>query len=181
MLPSQMTKSSMKLKAFLLLAPVLILAGCASSKDLNHNYAELIEFSDQKIDIHIVHREWGGLFDAHGYIGYQDNGYTAGLRGKGPTFVDPIFQDNPPRTRCVGSITLDLEHKKVTISMRRVIPHEGKSDRTKHIPRTEHTQSRPARRQCLASRPSMTNQDILAPDCLARVLPKLFGFQLGLL
>jgi hypothetical protein len=59
----------MKLKAFLLLAPVLILAGCASSKDLNHNYAELIEFSDQKIDIHIVHREWGGLFDAHGYIG----------------------------------------------------------------------------------------------------------------
>jgi hypothetical protein len=49
-------------------------------------------------------------------------------------FIDPKFQDNPGHFSCVGTITLDREHKRVSVNMRRIVSGPGKPVRTKAHP-----------------------------------------------
>jgi hypothetical protein len=95
---------------------------------------DLIVFGPGKVDVLITHRAWGGFWGPEGYIGYEQRHYRAGLRGIGPTFTNPSFQDNPPDIRCAGTITLDHEHNQVVIKMRRITSRSGEPERSKPHP-----------------------------------------------
>jgi len=114
---------------------LLVLTGCTGTGNPKpHDYADLIVYGPEKMDVLITHQQWGGIWGPEGYIGYEQGHYRAALRGPGPTFIDPKFQDNPPSTACVGSITLDREHKRLAIDMRRIVSRPGEPQRTKAHP-----------------------------------------------
>src|SRR4051812_34310944 len=117
----------------LLLASALV--GCAGTRDpYGHDRADLVEIEAGKTLLAINHREWGGLLGPHGYIGYRSNGYLTALEGSGPVFINPHFLDNPPFIPCIGTITLDREHNKVTVNMRRIVSKPEEPVRTKPHP-----------------------------------------------
>jgi len=118
--------------AFLLLA---MLTGCIGSRDRHVcDNAELIEQGPGETELRFCHRDWGGVMGPHGYVGYQTTSYGAALEGSGPTFTNPIFQDNPPDFKCTGSITLDREHNRVVVAMWRIISAPGEPDRRQAHP-----------------------------------------------
>ena len=113
---------------------VLVTACAGTGGHKPNDYADLIVYEPEKVDVLITHREWAGLFGHHGYPGYEQRHYRVGLRGPGPKFVNPKFQDNPPTIECVGSVNLNREHNRVTLDMRRVVSQPGESMRTKAHP-----------------------------------------------
>ena|SRR5882757_570438 len=112
-----------------------LLTGCAGSREPNNrDHAELVEHPSGKIEVVITKWQWEGFWGSEGYIGSRPNHYSAILSGNGPVFNNPSFIDNPPTIRCVGTITLDREHKKVIVNMRRITSKPGESERTKPHP-----------------------------------------------
>jgi hypothetical protein len=116
-------------------AMAMLLFGCASSRNSDpQDHCTLIESGPEKLLLAVNPREWGGFWGIHGYIGYEHIGYWAALAGPGPEFINPHFQDNPASFRCIGTITLDREHNKVTLNMRRIVSEAGSPQRTKPHP-----------------------------------------------
>ena len=116
-------------------ALALCLTSCVGQgPGLRHDAAELIEIAPDKTLANITKREWAGFWGPEGYVGYKVYGYTAALSGDGPVFVDPHFVDNPPSFHCVGTITLDRDHKRITVNLRRVVSKEGEPETTKPHP-----------------------------------------------
>jgi hypothetical protein len=102
---------------------IWILTGCVGSQDRHEcDNATLVEQETNEIELKI--------FGSDGYIGFQTVGYGAALIGIGPVFTNPLFQDNPAHFRCIGTITLDREHKRVVVNMRRIISDPGQPERT---------------------------------------------------
>ena len=114
-------------KLIISLAIVALVAGaCVASKDADRRvHVVLIRKAPGKHLLAISKREWGGVLGPHGFVGYISVGYWAALEGSGPIFVNPHFQDNPSEFQCTGVITLDIEHKRVKVEMRRVAPERG--------------------------------------------------------
>ncbi len=109
--------------------------GCLSSKDSKQReHVVLIRKAHGKQLLSIAKRERVGIWGPDGYVGYRTAGYWAALDGNGPTFVNPHFQDDSSDFRCIGTITLDTEHRKVTIQMRRVLSMPGEPERTQPHP-----------------------------------------------
>ena len=125
--------SSMQRLLTCFILTVFALTGCASFRN-SHDHCVLIEKSPGKLLLAITKPQWGGVFGPHGYVGYETIGYWAALEGSGPVFVNPHFQDNPSRFHCIGTITLDREHNRVTVNMRRMVSDIGKAERTKPHP-----------------------------------------------
>ena len=99
----------------------------------------LIEKSPNVIWLSVDQRIWKGYWGAEGWVGSTYRTYWVKLVGVGPTFTDPIFQDDPHNMRCIGTIALDREHNHVTISMQRVVdqgnrtmPHPSNGIHTIH-------------------------------------------------
>ena len=82
----------------------------------------------------VARREWVGIWGPEGWVGYRNEGYWITLNGKGPVFTNPDFYDDPPEYHCIGEVTLDLEHKRVTLAMRRVVSKPGQAVRTRRHP-----------------------------------------------
>lgn len=123
-------------KLSLLIAVIAIhclFVGCAGRGVRNADYqdhVDLIEYETGKIDVLITKRLWRGFLGPEGYMGYLPEHFRAGLRGNGPTFVNPLFEDNPPDIHCVGTISLDREHNQVIVKLRRIVSREGETERT---------------------------------------------------
>jgi hypothetical protein len=96
--------------------------GCATTKRADKNvHVTLIRKAPGKQLLAITRDEWGGLWGAHGYIGYERVGYWAALEGTGPVYVNPHFQDSPSDFKCVGTITINQQTNSVTIEMERIV------------------------------------------------------------
>src|SRR5580765_146122 len=107
-----------------------LMTGCTGPvHPKNHDGAILIEQDPSAIELRFWKRSWGGIVGPHGYVGYTTVSYIAALQGTGPTFANPPFLDNPPDFRCIGTITLDREHGRVAVNMRRIVtkPYKGKT------------------------------------------------------
>jgi hypothetical protein len=110
-------------------------SGCVGVRNVNEqDYAKLIDFGQDGVVVLISKREWEGFWGPEGYIGLVKRQYRAGLHGMGPVFVNPRFQDNPPDIHCIGTVTLDREHEKVIIDMRRILSKPGEPERTRPHP-----------------------------------------------
>ncbi len=119
------------LLVLVIIAPV----GCVSFKDSKQgDHVVLIRKAPGKQLLSIAKRERVGIWGPDGYVGYRTAGYWVALDGNGPTFVNPHFQDDSSDFRCNGSITLDIEHRKVKVEMRRIVSKPGASERTKPHP-----------------------------------------------
>jgi hypothetical protein len=113
---------------------ILLAWGCASNdKQEAHDYADLIVYGPEKVVVRFKHRYWAGFWGPEGYIGYRYSEYRAWLRGTGPSFRNPEFHDDPPG-QCIGTITLDREHNRALMDMRRVTSQPEKPERTKRHP-----------------------------------------------
>jgi hypothetical protein len=122
-------------KLFLVSACIWLLAACVGTQPTADNdHAELVEFGADKVEVKIETKEWGGIFGIHGFVGYQHEEYVATLVGKGPMFTNPEFLDNPPTNRCIGTITLDRQHSRVTVNMWRIISEPGEPEKTELHP-----------------------------------------------
>ncbi len=109
--------------------------GCLSSKDSKQReQVVLIRKAPGKQLLSIAKRERVGIWGPDGYVGYRTAGYWAALDGNCPTFVNPHFQDDSSDFRCIGTITIDTEHRKVTIQMRRVLSMPGEPERIQPHP-----------------------------------------------
>ena len=109
----------------------LLLNGCSYLHPYSdQDSVELIKYGPDSFDISINKILWEGIVGIHGYVGYSPSHYWAGLRGSGPVYINPIFQDNPPRIKCVGTITLDRARNSVVVKMNRIISKEGEPLRT---------------------------------------------------
>ena len=112
----------------------LLFAGCAATNDLNgYDEVHLVDLEPGNMMLSIGKRHWDGFWGIEGYIGFRKSHYYATLEGTGPTFTNPVFEDSPPFP-CVGMITLDREHGRVTIKLQRVISEEGKPERRESHP-----------------------------------------------
>ena len=69
-----------------------------------------------------------------GYTGHHKVTYWAALAGSGPTFVNPHFADVPQEYHCIGAINVDLDHKLVSIDMRRIVSKPGEPEETRPHP-----------------------------------------------
>jgi hypothetical protein len=118
--------------AVLCLCPILVTSGCSSSD--NCYGADLIQQGSEAAELRFCRRSWGGFLGPHGYIGYENTGYKAGLVGIGPTFTNPIFMDNPGYFHCIGTISLDKERNQVTIKLCRIFSEPGKPLQTNSHP-----------------------------------------------
>jgi len=107
------------------------LASCSTGPK---RHASLIKTSSDKMWLSITKREWGGVLGPHGYVGHQWYGYCIELDGVGPIFTNPPFHDNPPDFRCVDTVTLDRDHDRVIVNMRRVISKPGAPEHTRPHP-----------------------------------------------
>ncbi len=109
---------------------LLTSTGCMSSRNAReHNYVILHEVGRGYSELIFSRREWGGFWGPEGYIGFRDVGYSAILSGAGPLYTNPFFNDNPPG-RCIGTITMNREQSRVTLSMSRVVSKPGAPERT---------------------------------------------------
>lgn len=107
-----------------------LLAGCVNSFDNNTGQgATLVIHGSGEIELAFCKRSWQGMVTPHGFGGYEYIVYKAALIGEGPIFSDPPFQDNPPDFHCFGTITLDREHREVTVNMRRGLSKKGEKTR----------------------------------------------------
>jgi hypothetical protein len=114
---------------------LLLFIGCSGPVDNNIcTDADIIEHGPDQIEIRFCKRSWGGVVGPHGYVGFITTGYGAALEGKGPIFVNPKFQDNPPDSRCIGIITLDRIHNRVIVDMQRIMSKPGEPEQTKPHP-----------------------------------------------
>lgn len=124
-----------KLQAMLAVAAICLLPGCVGTRDNEqHDHADIVDYGSRGIDVEITKRMWDGFWGAEGYIGYKNEHYKAGLQGDGPVFINPPFQDNPPDIYCIGTITVDRQHGKVTVNMRRIVSKPGERQRTQPHP-----------------------------------------------
>jgi hypothetical protein len=110
-------------------------AGCtATPRTSPTDHAVLIEISPGKSLLEISKRRWAGIWGREGFQGYRNFTYWAALDGDGPVFNNPHFLEFSPEIQSVGTITLDREHNRVTVNMRRVQPKPGKPDGTEPSP-----------------------------------------------
>ena len=94
----------------------------------------LIRKAPGKQLLSIAKQQRVGIWGPEGYVGYRTVGYWAALEGNGPTFVNPHFQGDSSELPCIGTITLDIAHGKVTILMRRIVSKLGEPERTEPHP-----------------------------------------------
>ena len=121
----------MKPLVLVFLALLLSVSGCVtSSNPYNHDRVELIEVAPEVAWLEINHIQWIGI-NMHGYDGFRTTVYWAKLVGSGPTFTNPEFKDS---FRCIGTITLDREHHRAIINMRRIRSQDGEPLRTEAHP-----------------------------------------------
>lgn len=124
------------MKTWLLLAAValaVVLSACKTPEDARTHVA-LIQVSDDRCLLSVAMRERVGIWGPEGYVGSRTGGFWAALEGNGPVYIDPHFQDYSSDFPCIGSITFDREHHKVTLDMQRVVSKPGESKRTKPHP-----------------------------------------------
>jgi hypothetical protein len=110
-------------------------AGCtAASRTSPTDCAVLIDISLGKSLLEISNRRWAGIWEREGFQGCRNYTYWAALDGNGPVFRNPHFREFSPEIQSVGTITLDREHNRVAVNMRRLQPKPGKPDRTEPSP-----------------------------------------------
>jgi hypothetical protein len=118
-------------KASALFCLIILLSGCATK---HPDDIRLIERGAGVSTLNINRARWEGFLGPDGNPGYVYWTYYATLDGDGPIYVNPPFQDMPSDFKCIGTITLDREHKLVTVNMRRIISAPGQPVRTRSHP-----------------------------------------------
>jgi hypothetical protein len=148
------TNNIMNKPLILAIAALTLLTGCVGPSPQERNHVDLVEYESGKVDVLITRRLWDGFWGSDGYIGYRPNHFRAGLRGNGPTYTNPIFQDTEPSINCIGSITLDREHNKVIVDMRRIVSKLGQPEQTRRHP-ANGTYSIESTREAMPGAPSL--------------------------
>ncbi|HVV71338.1 MAG TPA: hypothetical protein VHI52_07545 [Verrucomicrobiae bacterium] len=124
------------MKTWRFLAAIVLpaaLLSCKTSEDAR-THVTLIQVSDNRSLLSIAIGERVGIWGPEGYVRSRTAGFWAALEGAGPVYINPHFQDDSSDFPCIGSITVDRDHNKVTLDMHRVLSKPGEATRTKPHP-----------------------------------------------